>query len=73
MGAALALAETLVKMDKDLATTFTGELHAGATDSHWPVRTTSSFGDFGCGKDGKVSCEFMGLNDIVIWIVIWII
>lgn len=38
MGAALALAETLLKMDKDLAATFTGELQAGATDSHWPVR-----------------------------------
>ena len=38
MGAALALAETLLKMDKDLASGFTGELQAGATDSHWPVR-----------------------------------
>ncbi|CAK9104629.1 unnamed protein product [Durusdinium trenchii] len=37
-GAALALAETLVKMDKDLAATFIGELCAGATDAHWPVR-----------------------------------
>ena len=38
MGAALALAETLFKMDKDLASSFTGELQRGATDAHWPVR-----------------------------------
>lgn len=42
MGAALALAETLFKMDKDLASSFTGELQQGATDPHWPVRRSAS-------------------------------
>ncbi|CAE7941575.1 ILA, partial [Symbiodinium necroappetens] len=37
-GAALALAETLTKMDKELAATYIGELQAGASDAKWQVR-----------------------------------
>lgn len=33
----------MVQDSEDLAATFTGELQAGATDSHWPVRTANEF------------------------------